>query len=364
MKLRTLVLAVAVLAALSLAAYLENRAKSAPPADPRVGTALLDSDTASKAAGLVVADQGKEVDLAKGADGTWTVASYFNFPADFSKVSQLAQDLNEAKVERLVTVNPERIAHLGFKDSSITFKDASGKEIWRLVVGKEPDSGTGRFIRFGDEPRAYFSGLHIWLDTDSKGWSNAQLVSVKPDDIASVEIPFDGMPAVIASRAKKDAPWTSTTTPAGKQVSADRISAVLSSLTALKFTDTTALDDAAAVAAAAHMRTFKVTTFDGKTLTISMGRKPEEKKLKSPATDAKAGLAALGNLTDTKAPATPTVPEFDTIPAGPVFVAIASSDAHAVVNDLMKKRAFEIDDYVFTGLPQKPDELFEAEKAK
>jgi Domain of unknown function (DUF4340) len=364
MKLRTFAIAVTVLAALSVFAYLGNRTKQAPSTDPRVGTVVLDSDTAAKAAGLVVADQGKEVDLARGADGTWTVASYFNFPADFSKVSQLAQDLNEAKVERLVTENPDRMAHLGFKDSAITLKDASGKEIWRLVVGKEPDSGTGRFIRFGDEPRAYFSGMHIWLDTDSKGWANAQLLSVKPEDIASIEIPFDEGKSVVVSRAKKDAPWTSESTTAGKQVSADKIASVLASLTALKFTDTTDVGDAAALAAAPHMTTYKLTTFDGKSLAISMGRKPEEKKLKAPTTDAKAGLAALGNLTDTKAPVKPTVPEFDTIPAGPVFVAIASSDSHAGINELMKKRAFEIDDYVFTGLPQKPDELFESAKGK
>jgi len=364
MKLRTLVLAVAVLAALSVVAYLGNRPKAAPSTDPRIGSVLLDSDMAAKAAGLVVADQGKEAVLSKGADGAWTVTSYFGLPADFGKISQLAQDLNEAKVERLVTENPERMAHLGFKDSSITLKDSSGKEIWRLVIGKEPDSGTGRFIRFGDEPRGYFSGLHVWLDTDSKGWANAQLLGVKPEEMASVEIPFDGGPPVVASRAKKDAPWTSAAAPAGKQVSADKISSVLASLTALRFTDTTDIGDAAAAAAAPHTRTFKLTTFDGKSLTISLGRKPEEKKLKAAATDAKAGLASLGNLTDAKAPAAPTVPEFDTIPAGPVFVAIASSDPHAAINGLMKRRAFEIDDYVFTGLPQKPDELFEQAKGK
>jgi hypothetical protein len=364
MKLRTLILAVAVLAALSVAAYLGNRTKPAASTDPRVGTALLDSETAANAAGLVVADQGKEADLSRGADGTWTVANYFNLPADFSKVSQLARDLNEAKVERVVTDNPERLAHLGFADSSITLKDSSGKVIWRLVVGKEPDTGSGRFIRFGDGPRAYFSGLHIWLDTDPKGWANTQLLSVKPDDIASVGIAFDAGPSVVVSRAKKDAPWTSAATPAGRQVSADKISSVLSSLTALKFTDTTGVGDAAAAAAAPFMRTFTLTTFDGKALTISLGRKPEEKRLKAAPTDAKAGLAPLGKLTDTKAPAAPIVPEFDTIPAGPVFAAIASSDAHAGINDLMKRRAFEIDDYVFTGLPQKPDELFEGSKGK
>jgi hypothetical protein len=30
----------------------------------------------------------------------------------------------------------------------------------------------------------------------------------------------------------------------------------------------------------------------------------------------------------------------------------------------MKRRAFEVDDYSYTGLPQRSDELFEQDKAK
>jgi hypothetical protein len=47
-----------------------------------------------------------------------------------------------------------------------------------------------------------------------------------------------------------------------------------------------------------------------------------------------------------------------------VFASIVSSDPHAPVNEMMKRRAVEVDDYVFTGLPQKPDELFEPLKSK
>jgi hypothetical protein len=364
MKLRTLILAVAVLAVLSAAAYLGNRPKAAPPADPRVGRVLLDPDTAAVAAGLVVEDQGKRVELTRGPGGSWTDASYYNLPADAGKISQLARDLNEAKVERLVTVNPERLAHLGFKDSSIAFRDSSGREIWRLVIGNEPDSGSGRFIRFGDEPRAFFSGLHVWLDTDPKAWADTRLLDLKPDDIASVKIPFESGAPVVASRAKKDSPWTTGTAPTGQRISADKLAPVLTSLTSLSFSDTADKGDAAAAAAAQHMRTVTLKTFDGRTITISLGRKPEEKRLKATAADAKEGLASLGKLTDTKAEAKPAVPEFDTIPAGPVFAVITSSDAKAAINDLMKRRAFEVDDYVFTGLPQKPDDLLEADKGK
>jgi hypothetical protein len=40
-------------------------------------------------------------------------------------------------------------------------------------------------------------------------------------------------------------------------------------------------------------------------------------------------------------------------------VNISHGDAAAPINALMQKRAFQISDYTFTGLPQKADELFE-----
>ena len=46
-------------------------------------------------------------------------------------------------------------------------------------------------------------------------------------------------------------------------------------------------------------------------------------------------------------------------PPGPVFAFITSSDPAAPVNALMKKRAFEVYDWIFNGLPQKSDEFFE-----
>jgi hypothetical protein len=358
MKLRSLVITVVLLAVLSVAAYLGNRPEPAPPADPRVGKPLLDPDTVSRASDIVVSDQGKLVEVTKGADGTWRVPSYYGLPADMEKISRLMQDLNESKVDRFVTSTPDRLSHLDFKDSGIVLKDSSGKEIWNLVFGKTPDSGNGRFIRFGSEPVAFFSGLHVWLDTDAKGWADARLVTLKPDDVTKIEIPLAGGDPVIASRAKKDAAWTAAA-PAGQKLSADKVASLLTTLTSLRFTDTVGSKDPAAAEAAGYMRTFKLATFDGKTLTISLGRKPEQKKAKAPA------APATGEPVKAKpADGATAAPETETIPAGPVFATVSSSDAHSPINDIMTRRAFEVDDYTFTGLPQKPEDLFEAEKAK
>jgi hypothetical protein len=206
--------------------------------------------------------------------------------------------------------------------------------------------------------------MHVWLDTDAKGWAAAQLVSVKADDVARIAIPFDSGAPVVVSRARKDAPWAADGAPAGQKLVAEKVSSLLSSLTSLRFSDTHDPKDPAATEAAAHARAFTLTTFGGQTLTVSIGRKPEEKKLKAPGADAKEALAALAKPDDGKTPAKPVVPDYDTIPAGPVFAVVSSSDAKAPVNDLMGRRAFEVDEFVFTGLPQKADELFEAVKAK
>jgi hypothetical protein len=363
MKLRTIVVIVALLAGLSVVAYIKNRPEPEPPADPRVGQPLLDSDTALRASGLAISDQGKKVELARSADGSWRVTSYFDLPADFEKVARLVQDLHESKVERFVTANPERMQHLEFKDSVISLNDSSGKEIWAVTLGKTPDSGNGRFIRFDHEPKAYFSGTHVWLDTDAKGWANAQLLSVKSDDIAKVEIPFDSGAPIILSRDKKDAAWSVQGGPPGQKLIPDKVSSLLTTLTTLRFSDTTDPKDPAAVDAGTHMRTYRLTTFGGQTLAMALGRRPEEKKLKPPVAD-KGALAALTEPADTKAEPKSLTPEYDVTPAGPVFVVISSSDAKAPVNELMGKRAFEVDEYAFTSLPQKPDDLFEAAKAK
>ncbi|WP_339940065.1 DUF1800 family protein, partial [Undibacterium luofuense] len=44
--------------------------------------------------------------LTRQADGTWRVPSYFDFPADFAKLSGFVGSLTDTKLQRLVTSNP------------------------------------------------------------------------------------------------------------------------------------------------------------------------------------------------------------------------------------------------------------------
>lgn len=366
MKLKNILIVIVVLAVLSALAYLARRPESPALADERLGLPLAAKAAIESTAKLRITDQGKTVALDRQSDGTWRVTGYFDLPADFTKLAGFIGSLSEAKLQRLVTSNPERMARLDFKDTKITLLDAGDKELWSVTLGKNAEAGGGRYVRFGAESKAYLTSLNAWLDVEPKNWADPRLLDLKPDDIAKVEIPFEAGDPFIAVRGKKDAAWSAEKTPAGERIKADKLSALLGSVGNLRFTDTADLTDANVIAAKAHQHVLTLTTFEGKTYTIALGRKPEEKKIKPPvgataSPEQKPDLPKVGEPHPDKKPeeSKPAAPEYESVPAGPVFAAIACSDAGAPVNALMQRRAFQISDYTFNSLPQAAAEYFE-----
>ncbi len=423
MKLKPLLVAVILLAALALVAYLLRRPPAAAPPDARVGRPVLDPAAVERAARIELADQGKRVEIAR-RDASWLVSSYYDLPADLTKLSQLVDDLSRAKIDRLVTRDPSRLERLGFKDTAVTLTDAAGHPVWKLTLGKDADSG-GRFLRYDDEPQGYLASLAVYLDTDPKSWADSQLVNLKADDIAAIEVDFPEGKPVTVTRATKDDPWKAENPPAGMRLKEDRINALLSSFANLRFQDTADPTAPDVEAARLRRRTVRLTTFAHQTFTIELGRRPapepetrrteaqstedrgqsamkpeppkpgteaqgiqipkaEAQKTEPQGTENRAQESAAGGPKTTApsagtagpeastqnpepktqnptapAPATPAVPP----PAGPVYAFVTSSDAAAPVNALMKRRAFQIFDWVFNDLPKKPDEFFEAAPA-
>ena len=230
MKIKTLVVSIIVLAVLAAGAFLLQRPAPPPPADARLNQPMVDRAVIEKATTLRIADAGKVIELTRQADGSWKVPSYFDMAADFGKLSGFVGNLTEAKLQRLVTSNAERIARLEFKDTKVELLDGTGKVLFNVTLGKNPETGGGRFVRFGDEQKAFLASFSAWLDTEARNWANAELTNIKPDDVAKVEIPFAEGGAITVSRAKKEDAWTSDKTPAGQKVKADRVASLLSSV--------------------------------------------------------------------------------------------------------------------------------------
>jgi len=382
MKLKPLLAVVALLAVLSAAVYFVGRPAKPTGLDPRIGQTLLTAASLDQASALTLTENGRTVTLNKLPAGGWAVQEYHGFPADFTKLSRLVGDLVGAKVERLVSQNPERLQGFNLGDARITLSDASGKAVWSLDLGKNAEGG-GRLVRYDAETKAYLTRLSVFLDTEPKNWADASLLSLKTDDIAGVELSFAEGAPLVASRTKKEDPFTAADAPAGQQLSRAKIDSLLSTIGTLRFSDTSDLAEPNAVAAKANARTLAVKTFDGRSYRVAIGRKPEQKIVKAPEAGKAGGTGptALGSVADlakvapssgattasapapkpgeSAGPAAVVENATETIPAGPVYAFVAASDAAAPVNQLMAKRSFQVFESTFTTLPQSRADLFE-----
>jgi len=358
MKIRPLLLIVAALAVVAVVVHFVTRPAGPPPADARVGQPLVDAALIERASTLTLREGDRVVDVTKAPDGTWRVASYYDLPVDFAKLSRFVGDLRGAKQERLVTRNPESIARLEFKDTRIALAAADGTELWSVTLGKNADGG-GRFVRFGNEDAAFLTRFSAWLDLESRNWADTQLVGLKSEDVARVEISYPDAPTLTVSRPSAAEPFAVADGAAtGRTLRLGTLTSLVSTLSSLRFTDTTTPDDADAVEARQHARTFVLTTFAGETVTVSLGRRPEAKRIKPP--EAAVDPATLLSGATTAGPDMEILtPETETVPAGPVFAFVTHSKAEAPVNALMARRAAKVAEFSFTGLPATVDTLFE-----
>ncbi len=343
MKLRPLLLTLAVLAPVSAAAWWFSRPAPAAAVDARVGRRVADPAALASAARVKITSSGKSVELARAEGDRWTVVGEPTLPADSSRLTRLTGDLVSPKVDRLVSARPDKIAGFELDSAGLVYSDASGKALFDLDLGKTLENGA-RVFRYGDETKAYAARLNVFLDADAASWRDTALVAgVQASDIASISIGFPDTPApVVVSRAKAEDPWTSPSTPAGHQVKSSLVATQLGNLSGLRYTNVAPNLDPGVIAARILPREITLATFSGRTVKIAFARAAEQPA--PPAPEVKEG--------ETAPPPPPA-------PARPVYVEITDSKPDAVLAAAAKTHAFEIADWVFTALPAKSEDLFE-----
>lgn len=344
MKIKNLTILVLVLAVLTVITWFFKRPSPPPGLDPRTGVTLVDRETLVSARQIVLKHGGNEVTLVSGDEsGEWKVAEYYDFPADFSKLSNLAGDLQDAVILRLVTRNPDRMARLDFGASSITIDTGGALSAFNLEIGKTAEGG-GRFVRFEGEEKAYLTDLGVYLDANPKNWAQARLIEFGADDLARVEIGFDGEESpLVFNREQAGDDWQVASDHEASGAKTRELESLINRLSSLRFTETDESGSDEAVAARESSRRLAFELFDGTRYTVEIGRRPAP-----PALPVEEGVEE-----DPAAEPSPA-PE-----PGPVYVFIASNRDDATVNDLMNRRSFQVSDYTFTSLPADPSALLE-----
>ncbi len=380
MKLKPLALVVALLAlAAGIVFWRNHRPVADPSADPRVGQPLVAVETLGQLRGLQLVAGGQSVTLAADKDGQrWTVPDYHDLPADFGKLVTLVESLRAAKVGRFVTAQPERLERLGFAGDRIELRDADAKALLTLHLGKNADSG-GRFVRFGDEKKAYLVDLAAWLDGVAKNWAQTQLLDLKSDAVASLDFRFADGSTFAAKRTADGAAWTADGLPEDKDLKGSTLDSLAMQLGALRFSETAETGAPDAVAARKHAQTVVATLKDGTAYTVELGRRPAPPAPPVSTTEAKSGVVSVttppvtigpdGKPQVVELPKEAPQPEPVAAPAapppqpGPVYAFISANRETEPINALMQKRAFQVGEWILNSLPANRDALLQDKPA-
>jgi hypothetical protein len=161
-------------------------------------------------------DADSEIGVSKKND-IWTVSDRWDYPADFSKVRDLVQDVWDLKIARPITAGPSQYGRLGLvspgkgADSGIllSFKGENNAELHNLLLGKEHmrkseaaapsqfggggggDFPDGRYVLpdgKGDAI-ALVSETFSSIDVDAKYWLNKDFIKIEKVQSATVTHP-------------------------------------------------------------------------------------------------------------------------------------------------------------------------------
>lgn len=271
MKLQTLSIGIVVLAVLAAVAWWASQ-----PSKPGEPDSLLSADLIEEThrIELTTTTGSGPVQLEKGTDGTWTLPDYHHLPVDLAKLARLTQSLQEARIERLVTQNPERLERLELGRASITFFDESGEPVWNLETGKRGPAG-GTFFRMNEEESAYLTDQDLTIDGTLKNWADKHILPFDGAAVQSVTAPTaDGKPVTFTREARHE-PFTSEDTPENHTVQNAAVVGLANRLASLRFTDLVDATEDKVSAALKKASNWTIATFDGDTFSLTLAR-PEK----------------------------------------------------------------------------------------
>jgi hypothetical protein len=278
----------------------KDTSKSATHRAP--GQTLFESFPAADVSTVEIQGAAESVTLTK-KDGTWVVAERDGYPANSTSVNEFIRTLSELKVTRGMEAGPSFAPRFGMDEDSAnpaerglsaTFKDAAGKPLAKVSLGKNIESGAdagpmggatsvGRYIRnHADESGFYaISEMFPAVSTEAARWLADDFIS--PEKIKAI---------TLSQKDKSETAWklTRETEEAEFKLDGAAPSEVLdttatSPLKSLfsyaRFEDVVPAEKVAERAAADGKRNATIETFEGFTysLTITPVKGAEDKLL-------------------------------------------------------------------------------------
>lgn len=289
------VIAIALGAAVTAVKLSQN--KSTGSATQRApGQTLFESFPANDAATIEIQGAAGTVTLAK-KDAKWVVVQRDNYPANITFVNDFIRSLSDLKITLGMEAGPSFAPRFGMDETATkpadrgltaTFKDAAGKEIAKVSLGKNIESGAapspmggsnsvGRYVRnHADESGFYaVSEMFTSVSDEAPRWLNSGFIS--PEKIKSITLSQVGKsdPAWKLSREDEQAEFKLEGATGAEVLDTAATGPLKSLFSYARFEDVV---PAAKVAerAAEGKRTAIIETFEGFTYTVNITpTKPE-----------------------------------------------------------------------------------------
>lgn len=277
-----LVVLLAVLGGGAILVYQQQGAQQ-PAGTQQLGQPVLPGLQAADIASIVIREGQATLTLQR-REGAWAIAERAGFPADVAKVRELvlaALALKVGQAEPLGDKDRARLA-LDAKGTHLEFRDAGGKALAALVVGRkyfkrepqnpEREPADGRFVLLPDAPRTVLvvADPLALATTASDQWISR--TGFGAEKVRSMEVTYPGGGKWRIERARDDADWKLTPLYAGEKVDVIRANSASYSLNRVALADVappglrpeeTGLDRPVTVVAS---------TFDALTYTLKLGK--------------------------------------------------------------------------------------------
>lgn len=163
----------------------------------------------------------------------WGLAEKSGFPVEMAAVRKTLIGFSELTATEPKTEDPALYAKLGVDDPAkegatstlVTLKDAGGKQLASVIVGKEHASKSFSgphqvYVRKPDEARSWLASGELDLKEKSADWLDKKILEVKRERIRAAEIRRADGEVVVVDREKPEAKdFTLHDIPEGKELS-------------------------------------------------------------------------------------------------------------------------------------------------
>lgn len=204
MKGKTLTILLITLAVVAGAGVLLIRSKSSSPLDGRIGEPLFLGLRINEITSVEMKGAEDKATLTR-KDDRWAVTDRHDYPADFSRLTEMIRQIKDLKVGNRFEASDETLKRLGLKDPGdpsaggeekglhVLLKDKNGAVIADIRLGKPRLPGDergipdGQYVRMGEDPTVFLVDRALsHYSADPSSWLDRNLVEVQAEEVKRI----------------------------------------------------------------------------------------------------------------------------------------------------------------------------------